>query len=226
MLTKATCIQDGSKERVCECGEKEIEVFEAIGHNITNDYCINCGRVVSMGLEYELFDSTSYCLMGLGTCSDTDIIIPSSYKGKSVRYIGDAFYQCTGIKSVTIPASVIIIGGYAFEGCTNLQTVIFEPGSQLTDIYTGAFFECTSLISIKIPNGVKYIYENAFYGCESLTSITIPVGLTHIEDEAFGWCLNLTSVYYEGTEEQWKNISIGDENEYLTSATITYNYKG
>ena len=54
----------------------------------------------------------------------------------------------------------------------------------------------------------------------------IPDSVTRIGETAFWDCNALSDVYYEGTEEQWKAISIGGSNDSLTFATIHYNYKG
>ncbi|MBO7326038.1 MAG: leucine-rich repeat protein, partial [Clostridia bacterium] len=63
-----------------------------------------------------------------------------------------------------------------------------------------------------------------FSGCDSLTSIVIPDSVTTIGSWAFWDCTSLTNVYYTGTEEQWKAISIGNYNSSLTNATIHYNH--
>ena len=64
----------------------------------------------------------------------------------------------------------------------------------------------------------------AFYGCISLTSVTIGDSVTTIGTSAFEDCSRLTDVYYTGTEEQWKMISIGYDNTNLKNATRHYNY--
>jgi hypothetical protein len=50
--------------------------------------------------------------------------------------------------------------------------------------------------------------------------------VTSIGEWAFYFCRNLTTVNYKGTQEQWEQISIGKNNEYLTGAAINYNYIG
>ena len=68
-------------------------------------------------------------------------------------------------------------------------------------------------------------YE-AFWDCTGLTSVTIGNGVTSIVNFAFRNCSGLKTVFYAGTEEQWKTISIGSGNDSLTSATRVYNYDG
>ena len=73
-------------------------------------------------------------------------------------------------------------------------------------------------------NSVTEIGVGAFACCERLRSITIPVSVTKIDDAAFTDCMNLKNVYYKGTQEQWNAIDMGAENEYLTGATIHFNF--
>ena len=62
------------------------------------------------------------------------------------------------------------------------------------EIGSSAFYACTALTSITIPNSVTSIGEYAFYSCKSLTSVTIPNSVTSIGKEAFAYCSGLTSV--------------------------------
>ena len=111
-----------------------------------------------------------------------DIIIPSSFTYDGETYIvtsigKDAFYECSGMTSVTIPNSVTSIGNSAFSGCSGLTSITI-PNS-LTSISYGAFSGCSGLTSITIPNSVTSIGHYAFSGC-SLTFV-------HITDIA-AWC--------------------------------------
>ena len=76
-----------------------------------------------------------------------------------------------------------VIGDYAFYKCSSLTSVII-PNS-VTSIGNSAFEYCSSLTSITIPNSVTSIGSRAFYGCSSLTSITIPNSVTSIGYQAF-----------------------------------------
>lgn len=148
------------------------------------------------------------------SCSSlTSIMIPSS-----VTSIGeDAFRKCSSLTSVTIQNGVMSIGDKAFEDCSSL-TSITMPNS-VTSIGEYTFSNC-DITNITIPNNVTSIEEGTFWFCSSLTSIEIPNSVTSIGESAFGNCSRLKDVYYSGSKEQWNGISIGDENEYLTNATI------
>ena len=150
--------------------------------------------------------------------SQTSYTIPNSVTSIG-RY---AFYGCTGLTSITIPNSVTSIGGSAFWYFTGLTSITI-PNS-VTSIGRYAFYGCTGLTSITIPNSVTSIGYRAFNGCTGLTSITIPNSVTRIGDEAFWICTGLKDVYYTGSKDEWKAISVGSYNDNLLNATIHYNW--
>ena len=165
-----------------------------------------------------------------------------------VTSIGNyAFHDCSNLTRVTIPDSVTYIGSYAFLNCNNLTSITI-PDS-VTSIGDRAFYntayynnegnwinnvlyinnhqiEAKDNVSGKyvIKDGTLTVADLAFYNCDNLTSVVIPGSVTSIGDSAFGRCFDLADVYYTGTEEEWKAISIGSENSDLTDATIYYNY--
>jgi len=182
--------------------------------------------------------------IGVGAFFDctglTSITIPNS-----VTSIGDgAFEWCTGLTSITIPNSVTSIEGWAFNVCTGLTSITI-PNS-VKSIGDGAFEYCAGLTSITIPNSVTSIGYRAFDGCTGLTSITLGNSVTSIGYEAFYKCTGLTSitipnsvtsigrgafyytglkdVYYTGSKDEWKAISVGSDNVDLFNATIHYNW--
>ena len=145
--------------------------------------------------------------------------------GDSVTTIGYcAFSSCTSLTSITIPDSVTTIGDCAFSVCTSFTSVTI-PNS-VTTIGYYAFGCCTSLESVTIGDGVTTIEHSTFEWCISLTSVTIPDNVTTIGYGAFNYCDSFTDVYYGGTEEQWNEMSISNDNIELTNATIHYNSTG
>ena len=88
--------------------------------------------------------------------------------------------------------TIVQIGDYAFFGCSNLSDIIMPNSIKSINKY--AFRECKKIASIIIPNSVTCIGDLAFYNCESLASITIPNTVTNIGYEAFSRCTDLLSI--------------------------------
>jgi len=98
--------------------------------------------------------------------------IPDTVSGYPVTVIWDnAFFNCGTLTSVTIPGSVISIGGRAFDNCSSLSRLTI--GNSVTSIGDCAFSGCSSLASVTIPNSVTVIGYSAFSGCSSLFAITV-----------------------------------------------------
>ena len=225
IIKEATCTEDGTEERECSvCHATEQQAVPSAGHAFSADWsyddtehwhaCQNCGEVrgtaahtyvggvcsvcgahePSVGLEYALnHDGTGYSVQGMGSCTDTDIVIPSAYNGLPVTSVGEsAFYNCTALTSIVLPDGVTSIGESAFYNCTALTSIII-PDS-VTTIEKSAFLYCSSLASITIPDSVTEIKDNAFSGCRSLARVTLPDSITSIGKYVFYLCYDLKSI--------------------------------
>ncbi len=160
----------------------------------------------SKGLAFELIDGTSYSVVGIGDCTDTDVIIPSMYNNLPVTKIGDiAFENCFNITSIIIPNSVTSISEGAFSGCSSLESITlpFVCGSIKTssDTYQYPFGYIFGTSSY--DGGVatqQYHYGSSTYDTTSTTyyipsslkSVTITDG--NILYGAFYNCVGLTSI--------------------------------
>ena len=138
-------------------------------------------------------DGTSYRVIGMGTCKDKDLVIPSEYEGLPVTSIATrAFEQNKNLVSVEIPASITTLGDFVFSGCTSLKSVYFDTG--LKSMGKGAFYNCTSLESISLPPSLSVIGDWAFWNCLSLTSIKIPANVSSVGIGIFSGCGKLSDV--------------------------------
>ena len=177
--------------------------------------------------------------------SNTTLVIPSSVEYNGITYtvtsIGaQAFMNCKSLTAVTIPNSVIAIGGSAFSGSalykdvknwdneclyidncliaaknTGSGTCVIKEGTRV--IAGSAFGTCASLTAVDIPNSVIGIGSGAFRNCSALTSVVIPSGVTSIEDYTFNECTSLSSITLPNTI-----TSIGDFALYNCSTLVAF----
>ncbi len=124
-----------------------------------------------------------------------NITLPSTLGDYPVTAIGSGAFAFSRLLFVRVPDSVITIG-------------------------SSAFYESGSLEGAILGANVTTIEDNAFSGCAGMAGVSFGASVTTIGDAAFGGCYNLVDVYYDGTTAQWNSIEIGDDNAYLTNATI------
>ena len=160
----------------------------------------------SIGLEYTSNGDGTCYVSGIGTCTDTDIVIPAvSPEGWKVTGIGDmAFYINNSITSVIIPNSVISIGDQSFTYCDKLLEISI-PDSVTKIGY--APFNSSNIINISVDtnnvalssiDGNLYSKDGtilyAYAKGKTNSHFVIPDGVTTIGNSAFLGCDKLTSV--------------------------------
>lgn len=159
----------------------------------------------------------------------TSIEIPNT-----VTSIGEmAFLGCTSLKSVKLSTGVAKIDKNAFGSCSALQEiqvakdnpnfsslngVLYSKKQDTLVIYPAAKTDA----AYTIPSCVTSVAMYAFSENPYLETLTIPNSLIKVGDSAFYNCKNLRAVSYNGTEEEWNQITIGLLNEKLTGANIQY----
>ena len=194
------------------------------------------------GITWTYTVSNGAASLGGGSSSSTAVptsttgtlTIPSklSVRGYPVTSIGsDAFRNCRGLTSVTIPDSVRSIGSSAFRNCSGLTSVTIPDSVESIGSY--AFYGCSGLMSVHITDianwcGISFgnlygnplLYaKNLFFNGLVIENLTIPDGVTSIGRNAFRGCSGLTSVTIPNSV-----TSIGSSAFYnctnLTSVTM------
>lgn len=168
-----------------------------------------------------------------------ELHIPSTCQllGESEYNTRDDYFFCdaSNLKIISMPCNIksckyMVMSGYSSDYTFRLEKVTIIPttGTYASTVVNSASFlglasyniiESTTII---IEEGITEIAASAFASIKSST-IYLPKSLITIGDSAFK--SSLTDVYYAGTEEEWKKISINSTgNTTLTNANIHYNY--
>lgn len=168
----------------------------------------------------------------------------SSVAMGAVETIGTrAFEGCVSLEGVVLPLSLKTIGSMAFynSGLKEIEipdsvcdTLAQDGKTNVYGLGYAAFNSCLSLESVKICGGIKVIPSGAFGYCLALKEIYIPLSVEEIQGayyenltfrygHAFYADTELTDVYYEGTEEQWKDIKIETKTAYEGNISMNNN---
>ena len=104
--------------------------------------------------------------------TESNITLPNTV----TKINDDALKGNKKIVSVTIPGSVKDIGNNAFQGCPNLEEIIFtnpDTASNNLIIRINAFQNCPKLTKCEIPARAYQVVGNIFKGCTSLTEVKV-----------------------------------------------------
>ncbi len=154
----------------------------------------NVGVAYADNTAVEITDTTTEPTETEGTEIDYSTLFQWSVDSNNnitiTKYIGTD-------TDVVIPSEidgnpVTSIDSSAFYNCSSLTSVIIPES--VTKISGYAFYYCTSLISVTIPENITYISERAFAYCSSLTEINLHENITSIYDDAFYYCTSLTNI--------------------------------
>lgn len=163
-------------------------------------------------LSSYIADSKKYQITNLkltGNLNGTDIRLIRTMAGSN-----EWGNKTDGLLSILDLSGVNIIGGgypyyYSYADSYKIENN--------NTIGSYAFYKCTSLTSITIPNSVTSIEESAFYECTNLTSITIPNSVTSIGKYAFNGCEELVNIYnYNSTPLIVSNVFTSDTKNNCT----------
>ena len=191
-------------------GGREVAIPDGIT-NIKKNAFLGCSDLTDITIPGSVTKIDEYAFAG---CSGlTKLIIPASVM--EIREY--AFAGCSGLADIWAQERRNWLGGIGnyrskgnclikesvrqlVLGCKN--SVIPEDGS-VTGIAMAAFFGCSALASIAIPNNVISIGKEAFKGCAGLKRIVIPNSVVLIGKEAFADCSGLTSIVVQEGNQQY-----------------------
>ena len=158
--------------------------------------------VKSNTYDYYTGYSTQDDILGPHSFADLDKLMTVKLP-KSVKYINQAFNNCSQLRSVEMPENLICLGdtidygwnmhGGVFRDCNNLEEIIFHNCEKIGG---SAFFRCNSLQEITLPKNLKHVGSSAFYNCDQLKDIILPSEVETIGGNAFDGCYNLSSVQF------------------------------
>lgn len=159
--------------------------------------------VKSNTYDYYTGYSTQDDILGPHSFADLDKLMTIKLP-KSVKYIDQAFNNCSQLRSVEMPENLICIGDTvdwtfwednvgAFRNCTNLEGIIFHNCERIGRY---AFNQCTSLQEITLPKNLKHVGSYAFSQCSQLKDIILPSEVETISYHAFDGCDSLASIQF------------------------------
>ncbi len=178
---------DSSANPMCYADELYINNTLIAGELIIPDSVTSIGR-------YAFYNCSSLTIVKyMGDIASWCAIEFGASYANPMDYADELYINNTLIAGeLIIPDSVTSIGSSAFYNCSSLTSV--KIGNSVTSIGSSAFYNCSGLTSIEIPNSVMSIGSSAFYNCSGLTNITISNCVTSIGSSAFSNCSGLTNV--------------------------------
>lgn len=124
------------------------------------------------------------------TSTDGKKVTPCGFENFGANILSNTYLDGQG--KIIFDKSVIRVGMQAFFDCTSLSNITI-PDS-ITSIGLSAFAYCIHLSNITIPNSVTNITDNAFFVCTGLINITIPNSVISIGNGVFWCCTSLPSI--------------------------------
>ena len=151
----------------------------------------NCTRLENITLPVSLTGNASEMFSGCKSLKKVEF-------AEGATKIPNGLFKNDSITSFVCPESIVEIGEYAFENCSNLKEAKFSDNLEI--IGKGAFWNCDKIQEIELPKGLKEMrtvsVNGAFSNCSSLKKINIPKSLKE-GNLAFKGCNLLNEIEWE-----------------------------
>ena len=151
-------------------------------------------KIADQWEEFFPNDEPATCIAAYGRCGDnlawkincdsTELEIIGSGDMYDYKWNTSPWYRdyCTTLQKIHLPEGMTSIGKYAFYGCSKVDTIVVP--NTVTTIAAGAFMACSGMLHCQLGNNVTQIGSDAFYGCYFMDSIYIPASVTSIAEGA------------------------------------------
>ena len=207
-------------------GQYKTQVYAYVSYNVESHFSENSGITDELIIPGEVKYKNRRYNVKISANGFRSLTFFSSVRmEEGVEAIGDsAFYGCSRLMSVNIPATVNKISASMVQYCKQLRTIMVDDGNERYDSREGcnavvqkegnrliigcngtiipkvriidrdAFKYCQELSVANIPEGVEQIMSRAFMGCYNLCQLSLPSSLKSIGDDAFKDCKRLSEV--------------------------------
>ena len=186
MAQKVTLYMTGNQTFECDIAQLDSIVFSEAPTIPADEtvVTVDANGNADGGHQFTMIDDSTFIIDGIKYKVNGDNLEASGYDDATFTGVANIISKLI-YNGQTF--DVVSIGYRAFYNCSSLTSVTIPES--VTSIGHYAFSGCSSLTSITIPESVTSIGDSAFYSCSSLTSITIPDGVTFIEEVAFSNCI-------------------------------------
>ena len=173
---------------------------------ITNAVILAQADVIDLGMFPEQsadFDTLVIAGNGrtrLGRSYDGYLQHPRHVRISGVKSLGSyCFKNYPNLEDIVFEDDLLEeIGSYAFQDCAFSEIPCFGAASRVKVVKANAFYGCTNLTSVVIPDSVTNIENSAFYNCRAITSLTVGPGVEAVNGGMLGEQTSLTSLVIHG----------------------------
>lgn len=138
-----------------------------------------------------------------------------------------SFSFCSSLEEISFGKGLEFIGGLSFYECESLKRVSIVDLRQWCETHfyvdnsgtSNPLYYADELVingnvseHFVIPEGTKKISAIAFVNYQGIKTITLPKSIVEISDNAFFMCASIGRVIYRGSKEEWRAVTIGENN--------------
>ncbi len=230
---------------------------------LSQDECIllsvgesDLGEKAKIDTAHKSENGYTYAVLADGTAEiigyngSESAAVPEKLGGKTVSSVGAFAFDGSGVKKITLPATVTDIADYAFYNCDSLtevslgnavtlgERVFYDCDSletvvmpeSVTSVGGFAFAECDSLTEVSFSDNITTIGKFAFYNCKALASLDLPESLVYLGPQAFRNCSGIrgtVDIPFGVTEIRYYTFSncSGIEKLIIPNSVVTLGQK-